>query len=100
MNQLALFIEPKPRVRTKPKLQPISIVIKDDALIQRAQAYEMGWYERAIRKGHEREIPTLSTLPIRKGNKVIGHQTVYFPNHPDINKRNTVVRNFSKKGGA
>ncbi len=100
MNQLALFIEPKPRVRTKPKLQPISIVIKDDALIQRAQAYEMGWYERAIRKGHEREIPTLSTLPIRKGNKVIGHQTVYFPNYPDSRKRNTVVRNFSKKGGA
>ena len=73
MNQLALFIETKPRVRAKPKLQPISIVIKDDALIQRAQAYEMGWYERAIRKGDvNREMPTLSTLPIRKGNKVIG----------------------------
>ena len=70
-----------------------------EALIQRAQAYEMGWYERALRKGHEPKIPTFSTLPIRKGNKVIGHQTVYFPNYPDSRKRNTVVRTYRANKG-
>jgi hypothetical protein len=65
-----------------------------EALIQRAQAYEMGWYERALRKGNEPEIPTHSTLPIREDGEVIGHQTVYFPNYPDSRKRNTVVRRY------
>jgi hypothetical protein len=70
-----------------------------EALIERAQAYEMGWYERAIRKGREPKIPTFSTLPIRKGNRIIGHQTVYFPNYPDSRKRNTVVRTYRANKG-
>ena len=94
MNQIALFIEPKPRVKSGFK----SVVIEDDALVERAFKYEMAWYDRALRKGDKnREIPTSSTIPIREGNRIVGNQTVCFSTHPDINKRNTIVRNYNRK---
>ena len=71
-------------------------VIKDDALIQRAFNFEMAMYERALRKGDEnRKLPTLSFRTIREGNRIVGKQIVYFSNHPDIDKRNTIVRKYN-----
>ena len=91
MNQLALFVEPKPRVRSKPEGE--SITFEDIDLVQRAFRFEMSLYDRAIRKGEEnRKLPTLTVCPIREGNRIVGSQTIYFSNHPDIDKRNTIVR--------
>lgn len=92
MNQLALFVEPKPRVSSGFK----TIVIEDDALIERAYNWEMGFCKRALKKyGEIQKMPTTSTLPIREGNRIVGSQTVYFSTYPDINKRNTIVRNYN-----
>jgi hypothetical protein len=72
-----------------------TIVIKDDALIERAFNYEMGWCKRALRKyGENRRMPTSSTLPIREGNRIVGSQTVYFSHYPDSTLRNTIERNY------
>ena len=68
------------------------------ALIQRAYSYERAFYDRARMSGDEnRELPTHSTIPLRDGNRVVGHQTIYFPNYPDSNKRNTVIRKVFRK---
>ena len=76
-------------------------IVKDDALVERAFNFEMAMYERALRKGDEnRKMPTLSVLPIREGNRIVGNQTVYFSTYPNIDKRNTVVRTFFNKGVA